>query len=580
MRFRLRVLFALVAAAGLLTPAPAAAEVDAEFPLPTANSGPQGITTGPDGALWFTEATGDRIGRITATGDILEVPAIFRFPTLFDSGPQGITVGPDGNLWFTEARGNKIGQSTVDGVVTEFFVPTPDSGPRGITAGPDGNLWFTEANANKIGRITRSGVIIEFPIPTRNSAPRGITAGPDGNLWFTEANANKIGRITSGRDPNNRRIGIVTEFAIPTPNSAPQEITAGPDGNLWFTEANANKIGRITSGQDPNDSRIGIITEFPIPTANSGPQGITTGPDGNLWFTEANANKIGRITSGKDPNEPRIGIITEFPIPTANSGPQGITTGPDGNLWFTEASANQIGRFSLVVNFRRIAPAVVQPLSRIALGRELEPAVQEALAEFMSANCNAFGLAGIARALFGSAEFQDTRRLSLGALVATLYEALLGRPPDPGGLVGWTDVLRRQRLAVADAFTRSAEFQRLLPDRANRTAVAAAVTRLYTEILGRQPDPGGLADWVEYIARTGDVEGAAAGFLASVEFEARPLSLRDYVVILYRAFLGREPEPAGLDAWTAVLGAQLLDVIDAGFLVSPESQHRIAQVCG
>src|SRR5262249_36967893 len=39
-----------------------------------------------------------------------------------------ITVGPDGNLWFTERTGNKIGRITRTGVITgEFPVPTPDS---------------------------------------------------------------------------------------------------------------------------------------------------------------------------------------------------------------------------------------------------------------------------------------------------------------------------------------------------------------------------------------------------------------------------------------------------------------------
>jgi virginiamycin B lyase len=44
-----------------------------EFPTPTVNSGPAGITTGPDGALWFTELVG-KIGRITITGVITEFP--------------------------------------------------------------------------------------------------------------------------------------------------------------------------------------------------------------------------------------------------------------------------------------------------------------------------------------------------------------------------------------------------------------------------------------------------------------------------------------------------------------------------
>jgi streptogramin lyase len=120
-----------------------------EFPIPTANSLPLGITTGPDGALWFTENNFNKIGRITTAGGIFEIT----IPTA-NSLPIGITAGPDGALWFTEFQANKIGRITTEGVITESTIPTAGGDPRGITAGPDGALWFTENSGNKIGRIT------------------------------------------------------------------------------------------------------------------------------------------------------------------------------------------------------------------------------------------------------------------------------------------------------------------------------------------------------------------------------------------------------------------------------------------
>src|SRR5260370_39836097 len=52
------------------------AGIIAEFPLPTSEISPAGITAGPDGNLWFTASTavGDisRIGRITPAGQISE----------------------------------------------------------------------------------------------------------------------------------------------------------------------------------------------------------------------------------------------------------------------------------------------------------------------------------------------------------------------------------------------------------------------------------------------------------------------------------------------------------------------------
>jgi hypothetical protein len=106
-------------------------------------------------------------------------------------------VGPDGALWFTEATGNQIGRITVAGTITEFPLPTAGSQPKGIAAGPDGNLWFTELAGNHIGRITTPGIITEFPVPTAGSQPLAIAPGPDGALAFTESApaANQIGLV-------------------------------------------------------------------------------------------------------------------------------------------------------------------------------------------------------------------------------------------------------------------------------------------------------------------------------------------------------------------------------------------------
>jgi hypothetical protein len=66
-----------------------------------------------------------------------------------------LPAGPDRNLWFTEQTGNRIGRITTDGVVTELSGGvSAGARPRGIAVGPDGNLWFTEATGGRIGRMT------------------------------------------------------------------------------------------------------------------------------------------------------------------------------------------------------------------------------------------------------------------------------------------------------------------------------------------------------------------------------------------------------------------------------------------
>jgi virginiamycin B lyase len=312
-------------AAGLLTiaafPAGAVTAPTMEFVVPTLSSQPFQIVAGPDGALWFTELAGNKIGRVTTAGVITEFPV----PTA-GSQPTGIVAGPDGALWFTEASMGKIGRITIAGVVTEFPIPTALSQPFGIEVGIDGALWFTELGASKIGRITTAGVITEVATTTINSAPKSITTGLDGALWFTESGANKIGRITTG--------GLISEFSNPNPAAQVAFITRGPNGNLVFTENQIDAIATIGT-----DGRF--QSEVPFPTATGGAGFIGLGPDAAVWLIEHNANKIARYGNGT--NGPSL---TEYDIPTGSSNLATVTAGPDGNLWFTEQATNKIGRLT------------------------------------------------------------------------------------------------------------------------------------------------------------------------------------------------------------------------------------------
>src|SRR5262249_54117284 len=64
--------------------------------------------------------------------------------------PFWTTPGPDGNMWFTNPTGDTIGRVTPAGVVTEFQL-AKGTLPKTITAGADGNLWFTMQSQDKIG---------------------------------------------------------------------------------------------------------------------------------------------------------------------------------------------------------------------------------------------------------------------------------------------------------------------------------------------------------------------------------------------------------------------------------------------
>ena len=148
------------------------------------------------------ERDNNSIGRITTGG------AVSNYTGTDISGPNGITAGPDGALWFTNVGNSSIGRITTGGAVSNCS-GTGISNPAGITAGPGRRfvvrklrVWHTplpsylhRADHDGRGRSNYTGTGI--------SQPDGITAGPDGALWFTNANNSTIGRITTGGAVSN-----------------------------------------------------------------------------------------------------------------------------------------------------------------------------------------------------------------------------------------------------------------------------------------------------------------------------------------------------------------------------------------
>ena len=273
---------------------------------------PGAITTGPDGALWFTDTRS--IGRITTAG------AVSHFPYPANVQAVDIASGPDGALWFTDVDGNSINRLTTSGKFTRYT----NAGivhPVRITAGPDGALWFTntgpDGNGHSIGRITTAGAVTIYT-NANIIGPGDITAGPDGAVWFTSIENSAIGRIT--------KAGTITMFTDPG-IYLPGNITTGPDGALWFTRYNA--IGRITTA--------GKVT-VPYTFSKITPQlnGLATGSDGALWFTNLADGEIGRLTT--------TGALSYFAGPSVTY-PNEITAGPDGALWFTNSGS--IGRITV-----------------------------------------------------------------------------------------------------------------------------------------------------------------------------------------------------------------------------------------
>ena len=298
---------------------------------------PLGITTGPDGALWFTERGAGKLGSITTTGDFtrsIRLKGRARFP-------WSVAVGSDGNLWATggslrtyrqESRGTPDPYASIWRVtlapapIATQFPLSMYSDPRNILLGPNGNLWFGEHTGN-VGQITTAGLIMQIPVPHANPVNAGLAVAPDGAIWFAETFHNKLGRITMD--------GHVTTCFFP----GPAGIAVGPDGNLWVSEFLAGKVASVTPSIPQHQQACTISGEWALSSTQSSPKGVAVGSDGNLYFAEFGTGKIAQVTTD--------GAVNEIDIPTPNSGPWNLTSGPDGNIWFTESLVGKIGKLTV-----------------------------------------------------------------------------------------------------------------------------------------------------------------------------------------------------------------------------------------
>ena len=314
------------------------------------SSEPISVVVGSDSNIWFTELDGSQVGMINTTAPS-NTPTTFSQGVSAGSNPEGIVSGPDGAIWFSQSSitANAIGMINPTLPNTQSIPSfgtangmTANSGP-GSMAVAGGDIWFMQPLSDQIGKLDPSTTPVTI---TEYSAPAGllhfesaIVLGPDGNLWFTEPGKIDI-YSQSGTPAGSVTLPTAPDGTVQTPFG----ITVGPDGNIWFTES-------VLTGTS-SSAGVGVVdlrnndhvTEFATGTTAE-PFGITSGPDGNIWFTEAGAGAIGTvIVNSTDPSTDTLG--TSITIPTtvvASPSPQGITAGPDGNLWFADGSARSAG---------------------------------------------------------------------------------------------------------------------------------------------------------------------------------------------------------------------------------------------
>lgn len=217
----------------------------ARYPLPYPGAGPHGLRIGCDGhTVWWTGKENGTVGSFdprTHTWIVHRLAA--------DSQPIYLARGPRCAMFFTELTGNRIGRIDADGRLREYDIPTPDSRPIAVAAGRRGHMWFTEeAGAAYAELDPDNGRITEHRTDVPGAKLAGLAFDCFGNLWVQYNQPGLIDRVSPDL--------TTSRYALPTTAPVGHRIISGPDGSMWFSELAADNVGSITTGCPPPPRRL------------------------------------------------------------------------------------------------------------------------------------------------------------------------------------------------------------------------------------------------------------------------------------------------------------------------------------
>ena len=445
-----------------------------EYPTPTANSSPSGMTMTPDGTIWFTESTADRIASFNPTTHAFAEFAL----GLVDGPPGAIAVGPDGGLWVGQTEGIAQFNPTTHSLVG---IPDPD-GVTAVTAGPDGQVWFgTSAGLGEINPATH--VVSTFPSGLFGG-PTGIATGPDGQVYFTGApdiTTQGIGVI----DPSTHATAFsatpgtsfTDSFGAIIPTGA-TGLVAGPDGRLWFSD----------------DQYIGAGTILPAGRGSIAGYVQTASPAGTTVFLDVQGTGIlepGDPTAVADstgyysfgglaPGSYTVGVAYPGNLQLSPTVRQSVTVAAgtlvvaQPILFFSSSSILPLISDPTAFGTNNPDPetAEVNGLYGTILGRAPDPAGLTASVAYLKGGGSLQTLASI---LLHTTEYE-------GDVVAHDYLNILGRVAAPSEVAAWVSQIGQQNLTaeqVAGFLMTSAEFD------ADHVDDASFITTVYEDVLGR-----------------------------------------------------------------------------------------------
>ena len=185
------------------------------------------------GVLWFTGQNGI-YGRLDPTTGQIKT-----FPSPRGPGPYGITTTPDGDVYFASLAGSYIARINLEtGNVTVLEPPSLDQGARRVWSDSINRIWVSEWDSGKLGVYdpdTKSWK--EWRLPGKNPLPYAVYVDEHDKVWISDFASNSFLRF----DP---MLEIFEEVKLPSKDAKVRQILGNP-GEVWGAESGTDKLVRV-----------------------------------------------------------------------------------------------------------------------------------------------------------------------------------------------------------------------------------------------------------------------------------------------------------------------------------------------
>jgi virginiamycin B lyase len=200
------------------------------FKLPGPNANLNTTAFDRDGILWFTGQSG-YFGHLDPKTGTLKVMQSPRGP-----GPYGITTTPDGAIYYASLANSHIASVDLkEDIATPIDPPTRGQGARRVWSDSKGRIWVSEWNVGQVGLYdTGSRTWKEWKLPGANPMTYAVYVDDHDIVWLTDFGANAIARF----DPTTEKF---TSYPHAQPNAAVRQLLGRP-GEVWGAMSGQDKL--------------------------------------------------------------------------------------------------------------------------------------------------------------------------------------------------------------------------------------------------------------------------------------------------------------------------------------------------